>query len=461
MGLTVRADLDISSSPIHESHDHFQGQPFHFDHCGGAGELGGSQGSNQGGNQASNLLQQLSGLLQQLQGTLQQLQGGGQGGQCGSQGSSGGGGPLGQLQNAINQLGQLTQGGSQGGQLGGVLQQINQLVQQLTGQGNPSQCGQGGQGGQGGYQPASFGGSSPSCGPTSCGGSNNQGSLSIGPNNTVDTGRYSINVSNATGGQLTVTDKSNGKTFTVWGDPHGTTPNGGSYDFQQNPVMYHLPDGTSIEVDPTKNSGVNYINSVEIRKGGAGVEFNGVNSGNITESAISGAPSNSNQPMIGINVDNNDNQTIQGGPAINGSMGDIDQYAQQQPNGWGSHGGWGSQGGLGSQGAGHQMVHEGRELEQYGHKLQSEGKFREGARLIQEGRQLEHQGHSLQRLGGSQFGGGQYGSGAQGGSQGSPSQGSQLMSQVENLLGEISGVTQQIGQLGLQSFLGGGLLSFL
>lgn len=440
MGLTVRADLDISSSQIHEFPGHFQSQPFHFDrHCG-AGELGGSQG----GNQASNLFQQLSGLLQQLEGTLQQLQGGGQGGQSASPGSSGGGGPLGQLQGAINQLGQLMQGGSQG-QLNGVLQQVSQLVQQLTGQGDPSQCGQGNQGGQGSYQPASFGGSS--CGPMSCGDSpNNQGSLTIGPNNTVDTGRYSINVSSATGGQLTVTDKSTGKTFTVWGDPHGTTPNGGSFDFQQHSLVYHLPDGTSIEVDPTKNSGVNYINSVEIKKGGAGVEFNGVNSGNITESAISGAPSNSNQPVIGINVDNDDNQTIQGGPAINGSMGDIDQYAQQQqPNGWGS-----------SPGAGHQMVHEGRELEQYGRELQSQGKFREGARLIQEGRQLEHQGHTLQRLGG------QYGAGAQNGSQGSPlSQGSQLLSQVENLLGEISGVAQQIGQLGIQAFAGGGLLSML
>jgi hypothetical protein len=451
MGLTVRADLNLSTySPINEPGQHAHTLPFYLDRPHGSGNCGGADGGNQ--SSLSNMLQQLTGLLQQLTSALGQLQqGSGQNNPSTSSDSSGdSGGPLGQLQGIIQQLTQLLQqlsqqtgqgdpsqgdpsnGGSSSGssaggpqgQLNSLLQQVNQLLQQLNGQGDASdqygQPGQYGQG-QGSYQPTSYG-SAPNCGP-----SNNQGSLTIGPNNTVDTGRFTINVSNATGGQLSVTDNTTGKNFTVWGDPHGTTSNGGSFDFQQNPVMYKLPDGTSIEVDPTKNSGVNYINSVEIKKGGAGVEFDGVHSGNITEQAISGAPSNSSQPVIGITVDNNDNQTINGGPAINGNMGDIDQYAHQQSNGGGSSG------------IGQRLVQEGRELEQNGHDLQRQGKFREGAHLIREGRHLELQGRRLERMAD------QYGAG-------NNPQVAQQLQQIQQLISTISTLMQQISQASNQAF---------
>jgi hypothetical protein len=445
MGLTVRADLNLSTySPIHEP-QHAHTLPFYFDRSssGGASAIGGGQ------NSLSGLLQQLTGLLQQLTSALGQLQQSVGQNNSGASPASGGSssGPQGQLQSIIQQLTQLlrqlsqltsqsgqgdpSNGGSSSGspaggpqgQLNSLLQQVDQLLQQLNG----GQSDASGQSGQGGYQPTSYG-SAPYGGSSSYGGpSNNQGSLTIGPNDTVDTGRFTVNVSGAQGGQLTVTDKNTGKDFTVWGDPHGTTSNGGSFDFQQHPLVYKLPDGTSIEVDPTKNSGVNYIDSVEVKKGGAGVEFDGVHSGNITEKAISGAPSNSNQATIGITVDNNDNQTVNGGPAINGNIGDIDQYAHQQQNG------------SGSPQIGEKLVHEGRELERYGHDLQRQGKFREGAHLIHEGRHLELQGRRLEHLADRY------------GAQNNPQVGQQLQ-QIQNLIGAISSLTQQIGQASNMSF---------
>jgi hypothetical protein len=440
MSLTANIDLSATFQPIDEplTHDHAR---FDFD-----GSSRSHRVDNDGGNQQSlsNLVQQLSSLVQQLQSALQQLQqSAGQNGASSSPSSSGDSGNSGglqgiiqELQQLLQQLSQLTQGnqgdpssgtngasGSPGGpqdQLNQLLNQLQQLLGQLNGQSNPSQSG------QGGYQPTSYGsrpssyGSAPYSGP-----SGNQGSIQIEPNNTVNTGRFTVNVSNATGGQLTVTDNNTGKTFTVWGDPHGTTPNGGTFDFQHHSLVYNLPDGTKIEVDPTQNSGVNYINSVEVTKGGAGVEFDGVHSGNITESAIPGSKSNANnQPVIGINVDNNDNQTVNGGPAINGNVGNIDQYATQQSSGYGSQG---------TGRIGEKLVHEGRELEQYGHHLQGQGHYREGARLIREGRHLEAQGRRLEHMAN------QYGV------QGNAQVGQQLQ-QIQQLIEQISALSQQIGQ---------------
>lgn len=437
MSLTANIDLSATFQPFDEplthGHARFDLDGSSRSHCAD------NDGSNQ--QSLSNLVQQLTSLVQQLQSALQQLQQtAGQNGSSSSPGSSGDSGNSGglqgimqQLQQLLQQLSQLTQGnqgnpssgsngtsGSAGGaqdQLNQLLNQLQQLLSQLNGQGGS------GQSGQGGYQPASYGSQPSSCGSASnCGPSGNQGSLQIEPNNTVNTGRFTVNVSNATGGQLTVTDNNTGKTFTVWGDPHGTTPNGGTFDFQHHSLVYNLPDGTKIEVDPTQNSGVNYINSVEVTKGGAGVEFDGVHSGNITESAIPGTKSNANnQPVIGINVDNNDNQTIKGGPAINGNVGNIDQYATQQSSSYGT-------GRIGEK-----LVHEGRELEQYGHQLQSQGHYREGASLIREGRHLEAQGRQLEHLAN------QYGA------QGNPQVGQQLQ-QIQQLIEQISALAQQVGQ---------------
>jgi hypothetical protein len=51
----------------------------------------------------------------------------------------------------------------------------------------------------------------------------------------VDTGRYKIAASKDNSGTLEVTDKETGKHFKVWGDPHITTDNGESADFQRAP----------------------------------------------------------------------------------------------------------------------------------------------------------------------------------------------------------------------------------
>jgi len=93
--------------------------------------------------------------------------------------------------------------------------------------------------------------------------------------NTVDTGRYTISASKDESGTLTVKDNVTGESFKVWGDPHITTDKGDTTQFQHAPVTFKLPDGTEITVDPTKDSGVNYINNVTITKGNNAVEMTG------------------------------------------------------------------------------------------------------------------------------------------------------------------------------------------
>ena len=103
---------------------------------------------------------------------------------------------------------------------------------------------------------------------------------------TVNTGRYTITASKDDGGKLTIKDNWTGKTDTVWGDPHITTPNG-STDFQHTPVTFRLPDGTRITVNPTSNPGVNFINNVTITKGNDAVTMNGFQ-GNLQTTAHPG-----------------------------------------------------------------------------------------------------------------------------------------------------------------------------
>lgn len=93
--------------------------------------------------------------------------------------------------------------------------------------------------------------------------------------NTVNTGRYTISASTDGGGTLTVKDNETGESFQVWGDPHITTDNGDTTSFQHAPATFDLPDGTRITVDPTDNSGVNYIKNVTITKGNDAVTMTG------------------------------------------------------------------------------------------------------------------------------------------------------------------------------------------
>jgi hypothetical protein len=106
--------------------------------------------------------------------------------------------------------------------------------------------------------------------------------------NTVNTGRYTITASTGDGGTLTVTDNTTGESFKVSGDPHITTDKGDTTSFQHAPATFMLPDGTQITVDPTHNSGVNYINNVTITKGNDAVEMTGFHTGNLQTQALPG-----------------------------------------------------------------------------------------------------------------------------------------------------------------------------
>jgi hypothetical protein len=106
--------------------------------------------------------------------------------------------------------------------------------------------------------------------------------------NTVDTGRYTIAASTDASGTLTVTDKTTGESFKVWGDPHITTDKGDTTDFQHAPATFQLPDGTEITVNPTNSSGVNYINNVNITKGNDAVTMTGFQQGDLQTQALPG-----------------------------------------------------------------------------------------------------------------------------------------------------------------------------
>src|SRR5262249_38317515 len=105
--------------------------------------------------------------------------------------------------------------------------------------------------------------------------------------NAVNTGRYTIAASTDNSGTLTVTDNQTGKSFKVWGDPHISTDNGQTADFQHSPATFKLPDGTEITVDPTNNPGVNTINNVTITKGNDAVTMTGFN-GNLQTTHLPG-----------------------------------------------------------------------------------------------------------------------------------------------------------------------------
>jgi hypothetical protein len=160
-----------------------------------------------------------------------------------------------------------------------------------------------------------------------CGGSR----LSVN-GNTVDTGNYTIAASTDASGTLTVTDKCTGKSFKVWGDPHISTDNGQTADFQHAPATFRLPDGTEITVDPTNNPGVNTIDKVIITKGNNAVEMTGFN-GNLQTQALPGEGrylDATTPDGTVVNVSNGDQLTLPDGSPIHGN---IDSYANQGNDG--------------------------------------------------------------------------------------------------------------------------------
>jgi Domain of Unknown Function (DUF1521) len=174
------------------------------------------------------------------------------------------------------------------------------------------------------------------CGDNNFGGGYGQncgcGQLSVN-GNTVNTGRYTIAASTDNSGTLTVTDNETGKNFKVWGDPHISTDNGGSADFQHAPATFKLPDGTEITVDPTNNAGVNTINNVTITKGNDAVTMTGFTNGNLKTTHLPGEGrylDATTQDGIVLRTANGqiDDLVLPDGTQINGNnAGDIDRYA--------------------------------------------------------------------------------------------------------------------------------------
>lgn len=109
---------------------------------------------------------------------------------------------------------------------------------------------------------------------------------------TTPDGRYTADLSTATGGEMNVTDNKTGKSFLVYGDPHILTSQGGTADFQHSNVTFNLPDGTKMTVEPTDNPGVNTIKSVTIssgnNKGVDAVKVTGFQNGSLSVKTLSG-----------------------------------------------------------------------------------------------------------------------------------------------------------------------------
>jgi len=219
--------------------------------------------------------------------------------------------------------------------------------------------------------------------------SNQQGSLTVS-GNTVNTGRYTISASNSDDGSLTVRDNTTGESVKAWGDPHITTDRGDQTDFQHQPVTFLLDDGTKITIDPTQNSGVNYINNVTITKGNDAVEMGGFR-GNLQTQFIPGEGSYLDNVTPDGTVlrpanGNIDELVLPDGTLISGNnVANIDSYANQSQ--------------LGSNGQ--TLIDEGHQLVQEGMQLIQQGNVQQGMQLIQDGAALEMQGAKGTGQGGS------------------------------------------------------------
>ena len=156
--------------------------------------------------------------------------------------------------------------------------------------------------------------------------------------NTVNTGRYTISASTDESGMLTVKDNVSGESFKVWGDPHITTDKGDTTDFQHAPATFDLPDGTRITVDPTKNSGVNYINDVTITKGNDAVEMTGFQGGTLKTQELPGEGhyldrTTPEGTVLTAHNGNIDQLQLSDGTRISGNkVKNIDSYANQGPS---------------------------------------------------------------------------------------------------------------------------------
>ena len=161
-------------------------------------------------------------------------------------------------------------------------------------------------------------------------------------NNTIKMGNYTIAASPDAAGTLTVTDNCTGKSFKVWGDPHITTANGGTADFQQKSATFMLPNGALIHVQPTNNpTGPNTIQHVTVTYGNHAAAFDFSN-GNVQTQDLPGqgyALDETTPAGVRIDATPNGQLAVENGTSndipIGPGTGNIDRYATNAPMGSG------------------------------------------------------------------------------------------------------------------------------
>jgi hypothetical protein len=161
-------------------------------------------------------------------------------------------------------------------------------------------------------------------------------------NNTITVGDYKITASADESGKLTVTNTCTNQSFSVWGDPHISTANGGVADFQHNNATIKLPNGAEINITPTSNpTGPNTMSNVVVTYGDQAANFTFAN----------GSVQTQNMPGQGYALDDTlpggvqmtatpDGNLIlaKNGVEIGPNTGNIDADATNAPMGFGTFG---------------------------------------------------------------------------------------------------------------------------
>jgi hypothetical protein len=169
---------------------------------------------------------------------------------------------------------------------------------------------------------------------------NNCGGMSVDTaNNTITVGDYKITASPNESGDLTVTNTCTNQTFSLWGDPHISTANGGVADFQHNNATITLPNGAEINVTPTGNpTGPNTMSSVVVTYGSQAASFNFAN-GNVTTQNLPGQGYALDESLPGgvrMTASPDGTLTLANGTQIGPNTGNIDADASSGPMGFGA-----------------------------------------------------------------------------------------------------------------------------
>jgi hypothetical protein len=162
-------------------------------------------------------------------------------------------------------------------------------------------------------------------------------------NNTITVGDYTITATPDAAGTLTCTDNCTGKSFKIWGDPHISTANGGTADFQQKSATFELPNGAQIHVQPTGNpTGPNTMQHVIVTYGNHAATFDFANGQVQTQDLPGQGYALDETTPAGVRVDAlpNGQLAVENGASgdipIGPNTGNIDQYATNTPMGFGS-----------------------------------------------------------------------------------------------------------------------------